>query len=100
MIKNLVEIELGYINTNHPDFIGGIIWATRVFSKVLMINSLFNLFVAFISPFQVLSSCRTNLSQSSKMMIQNEVNQRGILNLNNNNSNHHLNSSILRLIVL
>jgi len=21
MIKNLVEIELGYINTNHPDFI-------------------------------------------------------------------------------
>jgi dynamin 1-like protein len=23
MIKNLVEIELGYINTNHPDFIGG-----------------------------------------------------------------------------
>ncbi|KAL4503241.1 hypothetical protein ABPG72_000847 [Tetrahymena utriculariae] len=24
MIKNLIEIELGYINTNHPDFIGGI----------------------------------------------------------------------------
>jgi len=24
MIKNLVEIELGYINTNHPDFVGGI----------------------------------------------------------------------------
>ncbi len=23
MIKNLVEIELGYINTNHPDFVGG-----------------------------------------------------------------------------
>lgn len=23
MIKNLIEIELGYINTNHPDFIGG-----------------------------------------------------------------------------
>ena len=21
MIKNLIEIELGYINTNHPDFI-------------------------------------------------------------------------------
>jgi len=23
MIKNLIEIELGYINTNHPDFCGG-----------------------------------------------------------------------------
>ncbi|KAL4502359.1 hypothetical protein ABPG72_011946 [Tetrahymena utriculariae] len=23
MIKNLIEIELGYINTNHPDFVGG-----------------------------------------------------------------------------
>ena len=23
MIKNIIEIELGYINTNHPDFIGG-----------------------------------------------------------------------------
>ena len=23
MIKNLVEIELSYINTNHPDFVGG-----------------------------------------------------------------------------
>jgi len=23
MIKNLVEIELGYINTGHPDFVGG-----------------------------------------------------------------------------
>ena len=22
MIKNLIEIELGYINTNHPDFVG------------------------------------------------------------------------------
>ncbi len=21
MIKNIIEIELGYINTNHPDFI-------------------------------------------------------------------------------
>lgn len=21
MIRNLIEIELGYINTNHPDFI-------------------------------------------------------------------------------
>jgi len=37
MIKNLVEIELGYINTNHPDFIGGKHkgWVTRVFSVVL-----------------------------------------------------------------
>jgi len=24
MIKNLIEIELGYININHPDFVGGI----------------------------------------------------------------------------
>ena len=24
MIKNLIEIELGYINTSHPDFVGGI----------------------------------------------------------------------------
>lgn len=23
MIKNLIEVELGYINTNHPDFVGG-----------------------------------------------------------------------------
>ena len=23
MINNLIEIELGYINTNHPDFVGG-----------------------------------------------------------------------------
>jgi len=23
MIKHLIEIELGYINTNHPDFISG-----------------------------------------------------------------------------
>jgi dynamin 1-like protein len=23
MIKNLIQIELGYINTNHPDFVGG-----------------------------------------------------------------------------
>jgi dynamin 1-like protein len=23
MIKNLIEIELGYINTNHPDFVNG-----------------------------------------------------------------------------
>jgi len=24
MTRNLLEIEVGYINTNHPDFIGGI----------------------------------------------------------------------------
>ena len=24
MIRNLIEIELGYINTSHPDFMGGI----------------------------------------------------------------------------
>lgn len=23
MIKNLIEIELGYINTSHPDFVSG-----------------------------------------------------------------------------
>jgi len=23
MIRHLIEIELGYINTNHPDFVGG-----------------------------------------------------------------------------
>ena len=23
MIKNLIEIEMGYINVNHPDFVGG-----------------------------------------------------------------------------
>ncbi len=23
MIKNIIEIEMGYINVNHPDFIGG-----------------------------------------------------------------------------
>jgi len=23
MIRNLVEIEMGYINVNHPDFVGG-----------------------------------------------------------------------------
>jgi len=24
MIKNLIEIELGYINTSHPDFVSGL----------------------------------------------------------------------------
>lgn len=23
MIKNLIEIEMGFINVNHPDFVGG-----------------------------------------------------------------------------
>lgn len=32
MIKNLIEIELGYINTNHPDFIGGmlLVWNEKI----------------------------------------------------------------------
>jgi len=24
MIQNLIEIELGYINTSHPDFVSGV----------------------------------------------------------------------------